>query len=256
MTEVLKIGNRAIGAEDLLPLMAGYQMLPKFIQELVIDEAIAGVSCSPEEAQQAREVFYAQNKITDDAARQAWLAAYGMTAEQLDALATREKKIETFKQDTWGPKLESYFLERKGKLDKVIYSLIRTKDIGIAQEIYFRVLEEEQPFSELAREYSQGPEAQTDGLIGPVELSVPHPNLAQMLSISQPGQLCPPTRVGEWIVIVRLERFVPAQLDEPMRQRLLNERFQLWLQEQTQQHAHTVLQPSLSLSSPGPAQTS
>ena len=246
MAEVLRIGSRSISAEDLLPLMAGYQMLPKFIQELVIDDAIADVSCTAEEAEQAKQTFYAQNNIADEASRQTWLTAYGMTAEQLEALATREKKIETFKQDTWGPKLESYFLERKGKLDKVIYSLIRTKDVGIAQEIYFRILEEEQPFSELAREYSQGPEAQTDGLIGPVELSVPHPNLAQMLSVSQPGQLCPPTRVGEWIVIVRLERFVPAQLDDGMRQRLLNERFQIWLQEQTQQYARDALQAPVS----------
>jgi len=242
MVEVLKIGSRSISADDVLPLMAGYQMLPKFVQELVIDDAIAEMECTAEEEEQAKQRFYAQNKIEDEASRQSWLAVYGMTADQLETLATREQKIEMFKQQTWGPKLESYFLERKGKLDKVIYSLIRTKDIGIAQEIYFRVLESEQPFSELAREYSQGPEAQTDGLIGPVELSVPHPNLAQMLSVSQPGQLCPPTRVGEWVVIVRLERFVPAQLDDPMRQRLLNERFQLWLQEQTREHARDAME--------------
>ncbi|MGF1536124.1 MAG: peptidylprolyl isomerase [Elainellaceae cyanobacterium] len=250
MVEVLKIGSRSVDADDILPLMAGYQMLPRFIQELVIDDAIAGTDCTAEEAQQARQSFYAQNKITDDASRQAWLAGYGMTAEQMDALALRELKIEAFKQKTWGPKLESYFLERKGKLDKVIYSLIRTKDIGIAQEIYFRILEGEQPLSELASKYSQGPEAQTDGLIGPVELSVPHPSLAKMLSVSQPGQLCPPTRVGEWVVIVRLERFVPAQLDDPMRERLLNECFQLWLQKETREHAGAALgTPAAPLSS-------
>jgi parvulin-like peptidyl-prolyl isomerase len=107
--------------------------------------------------------------------------------------------------------------------------------LGIAQELYFRILEGEQTFGELAREYSQGPEAQTDGLIGPVELSVPHPTLAQMLTLSQPGQLCPPTRVGEWLVIVRLEKFIPAQMDDAMRRRLFNECFNTWLQEQLQQ---------------------
>ncbi|HEY9663208.1 MAG TPA: peptidylprolyl isomerase, partial [Allocoleopsis sp.] len=124
---------------------------------------------------------------------------------------------------------------RKDKLDKVIYSLIRTRDVGIAQELYFRVLEEEQSFAELARTYSQGPEAQTDGLIGPVELSVPHPTLAQLLSLSQPGQICPPTRVGDWLVLVRLEKFIPAQMDEAMRRRLLDECFNNWLQDQLNQ---------------------
>ncbi len=249
MAEVFKIGSRSVEAADVLPLMAGYQMLPKFIQELVIDDAIADIDCTAEEAQQAQQAFYTQNKLSDEASKQSWLAAYGMSGEQLDALALRELKIERFKQHTWGAKLESYFLERKGKLDKVIYSLIRTKDVGIAQEIYFRILEGEQPLSELASKYSQGPEAQTDGLIGPVELSVPHPTLAKMLSVSQPGQLCPPTRVGEWVVIVRLERFVPAQLDDPMRQRLLNECFQTWLQKETRQ-AQASGTAEASLSSP------
>jgi parvulin-like peptidyl-prolyl isomerase len=235
MTVVLQVGNRSIHADEIVPLMAGYQMLPQFLQEILLDEATASIECTPEEVAAAHQQFYTQNQITTDEARQSWLKRYGMTQEQLESLATRELRIEKYKQITWGPKLESYFLNRKDKLDKVIYSLIRTQDIGIAQELYFRILEGEQSFAELARAYSQGPEAQTDGLIGPVELSVPHPTLAQILTLSQPGQLSPPTRVGEWIVLVRLERFIPAQLDDAMRRRLLNECFNGWLQEQLNQ---------------------
>lgn len=232
MTVVLTVGNRSITAEEIVPLLAGYQMLPKLLQEILIDAAIADVECSPEEVEQACRALYEQNGILEDDARAAWLAQYGMTQEQLESLATRDLRIEKFKQATWGPKLESYFLRRKDKLDKVIYSLIRTKDAGIARELYFRILEGEQSFAELAREYSQGVEAQTDGLIGPVELSVPHPVLAQVLSSSKPGELSPPTNIGEWIVLARLERFIPAQMDDAMRSRLLNECFNTWLKEQ------------------------
>lgn len=234
MTVVLRIGERSITAEEVLPLMAGYQMLPQFTQELLIDQAIESIECTEEEIAAARQQFYSQNQIEDAEHRKAWLAYYGMTEEQLDRLAMRETRIEKFKQAIWGNKLESYFLSRKDKLDKVIYSLIRVseQDVGIAQELYFRILEGEQSFAELAREYSKGPEAQTDGLIGPVELSVPHPVLAQLLTLSQPGQVSQPTRVGEWIVLVRLEKFIPAQMDEAMRRRLLNECFNTWLKEQ------------------------
>ena len=210
MTVVLQIGNRSITAEEVLPLMAGYQMLPQFLQEILIDDAIRSIDCTPEEAQEAAQQFYTQNQIAADDARQAWLQRQGMTQAQLDALATRELRVEKYKQQTWGPKLESYFLNRKGKLDKVIYSLIRTQDIGVAQELYFRILEGEQSLAELARAYSQGPEAQTDGLIGPVELSVPHPTLAQILTLSQPGQLSPPTRVGEWLVLGAARAIYPC----------------------------------------------
>jgi parvulin-like peptidyl-prolyl isomerase len=235
MSAALQISGRSITAEEMLPLMAGYQMLPQFVQEILIDQAIAKIECTPEENTTAAQQFYTQNQITNEDELRAWLGRYGMTQAQLESLATRELRVEKFKQETWGHRLESYFLSRKNQLDRVIYSLIRTQDVGIAQELYFRILEGEQSLGELARVYSQGPEAQTDGLIGPVELSVPHPTLAQLLSLSQPGQLNPPTRVGEWLVLVRLEKFIPAQMDDAMRRRLLNECFNTWLQEQLSQ---------------------
>lgn len=256
MPEVLQIGQRTIALEELLPLLAGYQMLPQLYQEILIDQAIADVECTPEETAAAREQYYAQNQLTDPEVLKAWLDHYRMTLEQLEALTVRSLKVEKFKEMTWDNKVESYFLGRKGQLDKVIYSLIRTsKDAnsnssGIANELYFRILEGEQSFAELARTYSQGPEAQTDGLIGPVELSVPHPTLAKILSISKPGQLIPPTPIGDWVVIVRLEKFIPAQLDEAMRKRLLNEFFNNWLKEQIAQIApSTPTQPPV----PSPA---
>ena len=235
MDSVLRIGDRTITAEEIIPLLAGYQLLTPLLRELIIDQEIAGIDCTPEELDQARKHFFEQNQITSEDAKQAWLTQRKMTAEQLEALASRGLKVEKFKQATWGHKLESYFLGRKAQLDRVIYSLIRSQDPGIIQELFFRIQEGEQSFAELAREYSQGPEAETGGLIGPVELSTPHPAVAQMLRLSKPGQLSPPTRLGEWFVIVRLEKFMPAQLDAPMRQRLLNECFATWLSEQLNQ---------------------
>lgn len=235
MTTVLKVGERTITAEEIIPLLAGYQLLQPLLRELIIDQAIALISCTPEEKTQAIQQFLQQHQITNEAAQIAWLKQHHMTPAQLEALAMRGLLVEKFKQATWGHKLESYFLGRKSQLDRAIYSLIRTQDPGIAQELYFRIQEGEQSFADLAREYSQGPEAQTGGLIGPVELSTPHPALAQILRLSQPGQLSPPTRLGEWFLIVRLEKFIPAQLDTPMCQRLLNECFTNWLSEQLNQ---------------------
>ncbi|MBD2004884.1 MULTISPECIES: peptidylprolyl isomerase [Cyanophyceae] len=215
MTIVLQVGDRSITANEIIPLLASYRLLPQLLRELIIDSAIASIECTPEEITRVSQQLQQHN-------------SQGMAPEQ----AIRGLKIEKFKAATWSNKVEPYFLKRKGQLDKIIYSLIRTQDVGIAQELYFRIQEKEQSFAELAREYSQGPEAQTGGLIGPVELSVPHPTLAQILSKSQPGQLLPPTRLGEWLVIVRMEKFIPVQLDDATRQRLIDELFSTWLQEQ------------------------
>ncbi|MBD2105124.1 peptidylprolyl isomerase [Leptolyngbya sp. FACHB-261] len=245
MTPVLQVNSRTVTAEEIVPLLASYQMLPRLLREIVIDQAIEPFSCTPEETALACQQFAEQNQITSEASREVWLKRYGMTPSQLEALAIRSLRIEKFKQAIWGTKLESYFVHRKPQLDRVIYSLLRVKDLGIAQELYFRIQEREQAFADLAREYSQGPEAQTGGLIGPAELSTPHPSLAQMLSSGQPGQLWPPTRLGEWFVLVRLEKLLPAQLDASMGQRLLNELYETWLQERLAQVSSGRLQNSL-----------
>jgi parvulin-like peptidyl-prolyl isomerase len=235
MGVILQIGEEKITETDLYPLLAKYAMLPQLAREVIIEQAIADIDCTPEEVETARNRFYQQNQLTTEAQIQGWLEQHGMTREQLENLYLKELKLEKYKQITWGNKIESYYLKIKGRLDRVVYSLIRTRDSGIAQELYFRIQENESSFADLARQYSQGTEAQTGGLIGPVELNVPHPQIAQMLMSSKPGQLWPPTAVGEWIIIIRLEQKIDTQLDPPTRQRILNELFQGWLMAQMQQ---------------------
>jgi parvulin-like peptidyl-prolyl isomerase len=229
---VLQVGDRAIAAADLVTRLRAYGMLPALLKELVIDEAIEAIALSPDDGAAAVDRLWQANRITTPEQCQTFLAQRGLTEADLPALAERHQKIEQYKLDTWGNQVESHFLERKASLDRVLYSLIRTQEAGLAQELYFRIQDDGQPFADLARQYSEGQEAQTGGLIGPVELSVPHPALGRILATSQPGQLWPPTRLGEWFVIVRLEKFFPARLDDATRQRLLDELFNTWLIEQ------------------------
>lgn len=235
MTQILQVGNKAIQTHEVLPLLMRYQLMPQLVRNIILEEAIADISCTEAERQAAIERFYQQQQLASPQAREAWLRARGMTQEQMENLAVQALLLEKFKTATWEHKIEAYFLKRKRDLDQVVYSLIRTRDKGVAQEIYFRILEGEQSFSDLAREYSQGAEAYTGGLLGPVPLSQPHRALSKMLSASQPGQLWSPRAFGEWFVIIRLEKFIPAMLDESMRRRLMNELFENWLQTQLQQ---------------------
>jgi parvulin-like peptidyl-prolyl isomerase len=232
MTQFLEIGNFQIATKEVVPLLRKYQMLPGLIRELTIDRAIATIICDPAEVNEAINLHRQRFQLADDDRWAQWLATNNLSQSQYGEMAVRDYKLEKFKQETFGKKIESHFLARKGQLDRAIYSLIRTNDLGIAQEVYFRLCDGEHPFDALARQYSQGAEAQTGGLIGPVELSTPHPIIAKLLASNSPGKICPPIQLEQWFVIVRLEQMFPAQLDEAMRARLMNELFQAWLQQE------------------------
>ena len=232
MTVVLQIGQEKIEASALVARLNQYQLMPKLVEEIIIDSAIAHIDCDP---QMAMEAYCANRGIFSQEQQQAWCEQQQIGPEQMTLAAIREFKLDKFQEETWGgASLDSYFLQRKTQLDRVRYSLIRTKDASLAQEIYFRLNDDGAPFSDLAREYSEGQESKTGGLVGPVELSVPHPVLARMLMVSKPGQLWAPTQIGEWLVIARLDQFLPAQMDEAMRKRLMAEKFQEWLYQQIQ----------------------
>jgi parvulin-like peptidyl-prolyl isomerase len=235
MSVVLEIDGRVYTAEDLVPLLTQYQMLPKLAQEILIDKEIAGVECTEEEHISTYNQFCQQNQLESEEQVETWLNKQGMDREQLAKQITKKLRIEKYKEANWSDQVDAHFIKRKSQLDRVVYSLIRVDKAEVAQELYFRIKDDENTFSELAMEYSKGTEAQTGGLIGPVEINAPHPKIAQILTTCQPGQLVPPTRVGEWIVIVRLENFLSAKLDPPMRQRMLDEMFREWLNKQTKQ---------------------
>jgi parvulin-like peptidyl-prolyl isomerase len=220
--------------QALIPLLATYQMMPQLVCESVIDHAIANVECTSEEINAACQQFYQQWNLITDEQQQIWRSHSGLNQAQFEEMTTRSLRIEKFKQYTWGHKLESHFLERKQEFDRVIYSLLRTKDQDLAQELFFRLSEDEQSFAELARQHSEGSEAETGGLVGPVELGTLHPKFAELLYTSRVGHV-QPFGLGEWCMVVRLEKLIPAQLDDPMRQRLLQEKFDAWLQEQVRQ---------------------
>jgi PPIC-type PPIASE domain len=240
---VLEINNQIVAAAELIPLLTSYQMLPQLLREMIVDNAIAQwedsaivpINFTSEEINRVQTQFYQQQQITNAAQETAWLERHGMTKTQLTALTTRKLRIDKFQQATWGHKLESYFLQRKKHLDRVVYSMIRTPDAGIVQELYFRIQADEQSFGELAKTYSIGPEVHTNGIVGPVEMGTLHPGLARQLVVSQSGQLWQPTPFGEYFVIIRVEKLLPAQLDAFMRQRLLRELFETWLQERIQE---------------------
>jgi len=216
---------------EIISLLARYQMMPQLLREIIIDQAIADITCTPEEQAIACGQFYQKQRILGEKERQAWLQRHGLTLGQLADLVMRQLKIKKFKRATWESQLESYFLTRKRQLDKVIYSVIHVKDRDLAQELYFQIAEEEQSFAEIARKYSQGPEAQTGGLLGPYEINRVGPPLERLLPISRPGQLWS-LPLGDWVMLVRLEKLIPAQLDESMRERMYQELFETWLEEQ------------------------
>jgi parvulin-like peptidyl-prolyl isomerase len=240
-----------VNHHNIIPLLASYKMMPQLLRERVIDHAVGSIECTPAEIEEAYQKFHQTNQINSEKELQIWLQRHNMNVIQLELTVIRPLKIQKFKQQTWGNQLEAYFWQRKSALDLVVYSTIKVKDRGLAQELFFRISAQEQTFTDVARQYSQGIEAYTGGIMSPISIGRLPKSLAQILRSLKPGEIYRPTVLDNHFVIVRLEQIIPAKLNALTAKSLLNELFESWLQKQlktletesTQLPSNTLLTP-------------
>jgi hypothetical protein len=234
-TPLKRLCHNAMSGEEVISLLQKFWMLPQLQRELILDAELAAINCSQEEIFGAYKAFYQKYQINSDDDRNVWLERNNCSLAQFEHSVLRTLKLDRFKQLTFNGKVASYFLQRKSQLDRAVYSLLRVKDPHLAQELFFRIQAREATFRELVKQYSGGQEAESGGVVGPHELSVPHPILAQKIATLKPGQLAPPLQIADWFVVVKLEKYLPAQLDKAMRTRLVDELYEQWIQAKLSQ---------------------
>jgi hypothetical protein len=208
--------------------LASRGLLSRVVREQAIDHAIESIVLAPIERDAACTAASEQWK--DEGAR-AQLERIGMCLDDLIAVEERRKRIRKFQEETWKASLPTYFLKRKSALDQVVYWLLRTDDRLLARELYFRLKEGEEDFASLAAKHSLGSEAMTCGMLGPSAIGSLAPALGKLLIESEPGIVRQPVQIGDWTVIVRLERILPCQLDADMEDRLYDELLDAWVAE-------------------------
>ncbi len=204
-------------------------------QAWVFDEICQAVALDSELEDGLIRAYLERQDVASDEQLEHFLAAKGWSHADLRYFATKGQRLELFKQRVFKDEVEIRFLERKLDFDQVSYSLLRVSDENLAFELHQRLLEGEADFSALAPLFSEGPERETEGLVGPLPLTQAHPEVAEKLRISQPGQLWPPFFLVNIWLILRLEQWEGARLEDALREELLSELFGDWLQARVMQ---------------------
>ncbi|MEB3360583.1 MAG: peptidylprolyl isomerase [Synechococcaceae cyanobacterium] len=214
--------------------LARFQLLLPLLRQQQIAEAVAGIELTTEESTRAQQAWGSHHNLRSAEALTAFLRAQAITEADAIWQAELPLRIQRHCEKHFLHRAEQRFLARKNQLDQVIYSLLRVEDPALARELYLRISEGEADFAELAAQYAKGPEKATRGVVGPVPLTQAHPQLAERLRTSRPGQLLPPFAIENWWLVVRLETLRAASFDEEMQQRMARELFDVWVDEEVE----------------------
>jgi hypothetical protein len=227
MQTALQLGQRKLPLRQILQHLTTSPFLAQYLRLVVIEETLAQWRESPE-----GQTIPAEANLGELESPQASQPESPSKIESTKNSFSKEESLtlQQYQQEQWGHKVSSYFLARKGQLDRAIFSAIQVDSLGMAQEIYLRVKDRRQSFDKLARLYSQGAAAKLGGVMGPISIANVHPNIAYHLIGLEPGELSPLFQVENFYVFIRLEQRLPARFDERMKGQLMEELFEQWLQ--------------------------
>ena len=224
--------RRAIGAEGRA-LLARFSLLKPLVEQMVISEAIAQVEVSQEQLEQAQLGLLHQRGFDGMAQWADLLEQLGVREDEVLERLRHSIRRRSLMREQFAAKAEARFLERKNELDQVVYSLLRLENSFLARELYLQIESGESNFADLAKRYAEGPERNTNGIIGPVSLTQAHPVLVEKLRVAQPGVLLEPFRISDWWLVVRLERYSPATFTDEVSDQMCQEMFDLWVAKET-----------------------
>ena len=233
-------------SKESILLLKKNKLLKTLIKRELIESILSKVSIEKSLKEETIKKFVEKLGGKGEQSLEDWLSKNNLTISEMEQLALTPIQLNKYCKDHFSHKVESIFLERKNDLDIVVYSLIRTQNKTLANELYFRILGKEDEFGNLAAKYSEGPEKNSRGVIGPINTSKSHPLLTELLRTSPVGIVQPPVSVGNSYLVVRVELYEPAQLDNLMREKMRQELFEQWIEKETSKIRNHFLNIKLS----------
>ena len=222
-------------------LLQKNKLLAPLLKAEILRENISNIKIEDDIKMKIMDSFIKQIGLSDKNSLKEWLKKNRLTNEEFEDLALNKIRIKKFCENNFYHKVESHFLQRKNDLDIVVYSLIRLRDRFKANEFYLRIEENEADFSDLATKFSEGIEKKTRGIIGPSPIGKAHPKLAEFIKTSEIGKVQPPISLEGFYLILRVESFDEACLDDFMKEKMSEELLNNWLDSQTNELSSTLL---------------
>jgi hypothetical protein len=217
--EILQIleALKTASGRDILALLLRFGMADMFLRQLRERQVVFNhqeLSDPDTIHDQALTQYCNEHKIESADDRKKWCISLGIDSEEMLSEAIHEWRRKELRELLVTASGETLYLRYKDKLDRVLYSLLRVDDPCLCQEIFYSIEAGEITFAEASTLYSCGPESKTQGIVGPVDLTTPHPEIAARLRTAQAGHLIGPFQADDWYTLIRMEYRFDSEYDE------------------------------------------
>jgi parvulin-like peptidyl-prolyl isomerase len=219
----------AMNEKSLPALLVELQLLPQIIRNIASQLIVNQVAFEQQEIDMVNKQISQGLPIPPEDLLSNPIDTINQSPENLKPIMTgryREMQLRKLILDTYQDVIDPYFLERRTALEKVVYAVIRVSSLGVADELYLRLIDGEESFEEIAQRYSEGDERYTKGLVGPLPMLQVHPAIQKALLVLAVEEVHPPIQVEKWYLILSLVHIQPARMNDETRMLLMRELYE------------------------------
>ncbi len=234
--------NVSITREEIVKQVTLSAKLPEIIEEIVSQKLInetankAGISITPEEIQEAADLFRSANQLESADATYQWLEKYRFSVEDFEEMLYSNLILGKLANHMFKEKTEPYFYENQLDYFGVVMYEIVLDNEDLALELFYTIQEGEISFFEVANKYIQDTELRRKvGYRGIVYRKDLNPNISVAVFAASPPQLLNPIVTLEGVHLIFVEEIIQPQLNDKLRYKIILELFSTWLKKQTEQ---------------------
>lgn len=200
-----------------------------------------GITITDEELQAAGDTFRLEHQLLGASETIAWLAQQQITVEDWSQGIRVSLLTQKLKEHLFGEAVDSYYISNRDHYRRVALSQILVRDLTEALKVAQALREEKASFCALALEHSKGKQSKENGgFIGVCFLAELLPEIAQAISEAEEGELIEPIQTQLGYQILKIEKWLPAELNE-VREQILESLFQNWLKVRSHSSTRTEL---------------
>lgn len=211
--------------------------IPNFVKAITETEIINAtaqekqIETTPEELQKAADTFRAANQLTSADETWKWLDNRGLTIEDFEEMIHNSVLRAKLAYHLFADQVESYFFENKINYTTAVIYEICVDDEDLAMELFYAVQENEVSFSEVAHQYIEETEQRRrGGYRGVLNRKQLSPEKSAAVFAANPPQLLKPVVTSKGVYLIFVEEIIDPELTENVRQKILLELFDQWLQ--------------------------
>ena len=191
-----------------------------------------GIVISDEEWQAAGDAFRLEHQLTGAAATLKWLDQQQISAEEWSQGIKVERLTQKLKEHLFGDIVDNHYISNRDNYKRVALSQILVTDLSEALKISRLLREENASFCGLAIEHSKGKQSREGGgFMGIRFLSELMPEIVQAIAALPAGEILDPIQTRFGYHILKIEKWLPIEFNQTVRDMILELFFETWLQE-------------------------